>query len=83
MRIENAIASLLPNIEWHFTDDKLTIFTKNVKQPTKEEILAELDRLEEVEKQKKIDADIKKANAEAKLLALGLTIDDLEALGLA
>lgn len=83
MRIEDAIASLLPNVEWHYTDGKLTIFTENVTEPTKQEIAAELNRLEVLEKQNNIDAENKKANAEAKLLALGLTLDDLKALGLA
>ena len=44
--ITEAIHSLIPNTEWHYTEGVLTVFTKGVTAPTQEELLAEQKRLE-------------------------------------
>jgi len=77
-----AIKNLIPNTEWHYSDGVLTVFTKGVLAPTEQEIQQEKQRLIEVEAQAEAEAAAKKAAAEAKLAALGLTSDDLKALGL-
>ena len=79
---EDAIHSLIPNTEWHYRAGVLTVFTEGVVAPTAEEIATEKIRLEEVKAQQEEEAAAKKAAAEAKLAALGLTSDDLKALGL-
>ena len=50
---------------------------------SKAEFEAGFDKVEEAKKQAEVEAAAKKAAAEAKLVALGLTSDDLKALGLA
>jgi hypothetical protein len=45
---------------------------------SKEDIIAEATRLENVATQEAIDAENKKASAKAKLEALGLTVDEIK-----
>lgn len=76
MRLGKALVSLRPGKEFTFNDEDLTTVRWNdpdVTTPTQAEVDAELARLDQV------DAD-KKAAAEAKLAALGLTADDFKAL---
>lgn len=76
MNLAKALVSLRPGKEFTFNDEDLTTVRWNdldVTTPTQAEVDAELARLNQV------DAD-KKAVAEAKLAALGLTADDFKAL---
>jgi hypothetical protein len=79
---EDAIRSLIPNTEWYYSNGILTVFTEGVVAPTPQEIAIEKIRLEKVAEDLQAEAAAKKAAAEAKLAALGLTSDDLKALGL-
>ena len=78
----DAIHNLIPNTEWHYKQNVLTVFTEGIVAPTEEEIQQEKQRLIDNEAQAKAEAQAKRAAAEAKLAALGLTADDLKALGL-
>ena len=78
-----AVGNLLgADVAWKFVEDELIIYTEGIKAPTKTAISAEIACLEAQEQQAKAEAQAKKAAAEAKLEALGLTTDDLRALGL-
>jgi uncharacterized protein YggE len=81
-----AILELIPNTEWHLIDDVLTVFTSGVKAPTMAEIDAKVIEMQETAVAVKIAKDAELAQAkealQAKLVALGLTTDDLKALGL-
>lgn len=76
MNLAKALISLRPSKEFTFSNDDLATVQwvdADVTTPTQAEVDAELARLAQV------DAD-KKAAAEAKLAALGLTADDFKAL---
>lgn len=78
----NAILHIRPNAEFILVGDEIEWVDTKQSQPTDAEIEAGW-----VAYQAKIEADkqeaaAKKAAAEAKLVALGLTVEDLEALGL-
>ena len=60
-------------IEWHFLDGEA---------PTQAEIDAAIEQVKADEAQAELDKAAKKAAAEAKLAALGLTTEDLKALGI-
>jgi hypothetical protein len=62
------------SIEWHILEGNA---------PTTAEIEAALEKVKTQEAQAELDKAAAKAAAEAKLTALGLTADDLKALGLA
>ena len=84
MRYSTVLTYLYSGQEWSLSDenyDTLNWFSDTPK-PTKDKLDSQVKKVEEIieaEKQSKIDA---KAAAEAKLTALGLTSDDLKALGL-
>ena len=76
MNLVKALTSLRPGAEFTFDNDDLATVQwadSSIVTPTQEEIDAELARLAQVE----LD---KKAAAESKLAALGLTADDIKAL---
>jgi hypothetical protein len=76
--IGKAIQSLRPNTEWTLNGDdveNIIWHTQNVEPLTSAEVETELNRLKQEEENKK-------QTATAKLIALGLTADDLKALGL-
>jgi hypothetical protein len=76
--IGKAIQSLRPNTEWTLNGndvENIIWHTKDVEPLTSAEVEAELNRLQQEEENKK-------QTATAKLIALGLTTDDLKALGL-
>ena len=75
---------LLPDGGWIIVGDDYENITWVDDRPrcSKEEFLAGFAQYEEMKKQEKAEAVAKKAAAEAKLAALGLTADDLKALGL-
>lgn len=83
--LDFAIQSLRPSAEYTFNDaDYLTInwLILEGDAPTQAEIDAAIEQIKADEAQAELDRAAKKAAAEAKLAALGLTSDDLKALGL-
>ena len=78
-----AVASLRPNVEWTMTDDdveNITWHTEGVEPLTTAEVQAEMQRLEQVAVDE-VDARVAlRASAEAKLAALGLTVDEITAI---
>jgi len=80
-----AIKLLKPNSEFSFTDNDYSTIKWDVlqgKAPTQTQID---DAIEQVKENEKAEAQAKaeaKAAAQAKLAALGLTVEDLTALGL-
>ena len=80
-----AIQKLKPTAEFSFTEnDYLTIKwdVLDGDAPTQDEIDAAIEEVKADEAQAELDRAAKKASAEAKLIALGLDLDDLRALGL-
>jgi hypothetical protein len=81
-----AIKHILPSAEFTFNEaDYSTIewIVLDGDAPTLKEIEVAHEEIKAIEAQLKINAEAKKAAAEAKLAALGLDSDDLKALGLA
>jgi hypothetical protein len=80
--ITNGLMQLGYQTGWVVSGDKITLWELDTPQPTEKELIeaAALWVQTEADKQAKAEAD--KAAAEAKLQALGLTADDLKALGL-
>ena len=81
----DAIRFLRPGAEFTFTNkDYSTIewIKLEGEAPTQAEIDAAIEQVQADEAQAKLDEAAKKAAAEAKLIALGLDLDDLRALGL-
>jgi hypothetical protein len=79
--IEQAIHSLIPNAEWHLKNDELTVFTPDIIAPTMKEILAEKKKLEQIELENETKKTETRLAALSKLQILGLSEDDLKALG--
>jgi hypothetical protein len=78
IRFEDALNKLRPNTEWVCYGgnlEGLTFMDKSITKPTQDEIDEAILELE-------AEADNAKAAAQAKLAALGLTVEDLTALGL-
>tara|TARA_R110000868_G_scaffold254604_2_gene511187 strand:+ start:2304 stop:2564 length:261 start_codon:yes stop_codon:yes gene_type:complete len=83
--IDLAIKSLKPGSEYVFYDnDYSTIkwIKMTGKAPTQSEIDAEIVKIKADQESSAAQAAANKASAQAKLAALGLTVEDLEALGL-
>lgn len=81
-----AIKKLRPTAEFSFIDNDYSTIKWDVlfgEAPTQEEIDAAIAIVKEEEITAKIELANKKAAAESKLAALGLTAEDLKALGLA
>jgi hypothetical protein len=80
----SAIRSLAPDAEWTLSGDNYADLNwlSEGNPPTLSAIEAEIVNLEAKKAQAKIDQENAKAAAEAKLTALGLTAEDLKALGL-
>jgi hypothetical protein len=80
-----AIHKLKPTAEFSFTDDDYSTIKWDVLDgtaPTQAEIDAAIEQVKAEEAQAEAKAEADKAAAQAKLAALGLTADDLKALGL-
>ena len=78
IRFEDALNKLRPNTEWVCYGgnlEGLTFIDKSILKPTQDEIDAAILELQ-------AEAENAKAAAQAKLVALGLTVEDLQALGL-
>jgi hypothetical protein len=80
-----AIKLLKPNSEFSFIDNDYSTIKWDVlegKAPTQAEIDIAIEQVKANEAQAIIDKANAKAAAQAKLAALGLTVEDLQALGL-
>jgi hypothetical protein len=80
-----AILLLKPNSEFSFVNDDYSTIKWDVLEgdaPTQAEIDAAIEQVKADEAQVVIDKAAAKATAQAKLAALGLTVEDLQALGL-
>ena len=77
-----AIQFIRPDAEFALTGDELDWRDENQTQPTESEIEAGLVGYKAKVETDKADAIAKKESAQAKLEALGLTAEDLKALGL-
>ena len=78
-----AIMSLRPNIEWSMDGDdveNITWHTEGVEPLTTAEVQAEMQRLEQVAVDEVDARAALRASAEAKLAALGLTVDEITAI---
>jgi hypothetical protein len=81
----DAVVSLRPGVELTLAGDDIDGIQYNdpsVVPVTRAEVATEMQRLEAAQAQTVNDADAKRLAALDKLLALGLTVDDLTALGL-
>ena len=78
----NAIKHIRPGAEFIMLGDEIEWVDNKQSQPTQEEIEAGWVAYQAKIEADQIEAAAKKAAAEAKLAALGLTADDLRALGL-
>lgn len=76
------IQFIRPNAEFVLRDNVIEWLDKVQAEPTDKELEDGLIAYEAKMEADKIEASTKKAAAEAKLAALGLTLDDLKALGL-
>ena len=77
-----AIKHIRPSAQFALRGDKLDWLDKEQDEPTQDEIKAGWISYEAKVKADKASELAKKAAAEAKLVALGLTVEDLKALGL-
>lgn len=83
--LTKAIKKLKPTAEFSFTDNDYSTIKWDVLEgdaPTQAEIISAIEQVKQDYNQIELDKSAKKAAAEAKLAALGLDADDLEALGL-
>jgi hypothetical protein len=82
--ISRAILHLRPNVQFSLSGDNYddVVWIDKVTAPTKAEIENTIKLLPQIEADNEAAAKAKKEAAEAKLTALGLTKEDLEALGL-
>jgi hypothetical protein len=78
----NAIQFIRPNAEFLLNDNEIQWLDKTQTQPTDTEIETGLIAYRAKVEANKADAIAAKEAAQAKLAALGLTTDDLKALGL-
>ena len=78
----NSIKHIRPNAQFSLTGDELEWFDTEQAKPTNKEIEAGLIAYNLAEESKAQTREAAKATAEGKLAALGLTTDDLRALGL-
>ena len=81
--IIKAITNLAPKAQWTFSGDNYAdlVWLSEGNPPTLAEIEAEIASIETRKQQTIIDKENARLAAEAKLAALGLTTDDLAALG--
>jgi hypothetical protein len=82
--IGQALLNLCPGKEWTLSGDNYAdlVWLSDGTAPTLEEVVTEIALLPTKKAEKEAQILATKASAEAKLAALGLTTDDLKALGL-
>lgn len=85
LKLAKAIKMLKPTAQFSFQGADYSSIQWDILEsdaPTQAEIDAAIEAVEQEEAQAQAEATAKKAAAEAKFAALGLTADDLKALGL-
>jgi hypothetical protein len=83
--LTQAIRKLKPTAEFSYIEEDYSTVKWDKLEgnaPTQAEVDAAIEAIKQEEAQAEAEAAAKKAAAEAKLAALGLTADDLKALGL-
>jgi hypothetical protein len=80
--MSRSITFIRPGAEFVLNNDQLIWLDKTQIEPTLAEIEAGITAFKAADKAKEAEAEAAKNAAEAKLSALGLTADDLKALGL-
>ena len=83
MIIVQALRSLRPGAEFTMNDEDLSTivwYTEGVKTPTKKEVADEIKRLQAAEAKAIADKAAAKASAIAKLEALGLNLEEAQAI---
>jgi hypothetical protein len=83
--LTSAILALKPNAEFSFINEDYSTIQWDILEgdaPTKAEIDAAIKQIKQDESAAQTKAETDKLAAQAKLTALGLTADDLKALGL-
>jgi len=83
MNLVQALKSLRPGAEFTLNNEDISTivwYTEGVKTPTKKEIADEIKRLEAAEVQAIADKAAAKASAIAKLEALGLNLEEAQAI---
>jgi len=80
--ITNGLMQLGYQTGWVVSGDEITLWELDTPQPTEKALIEAAALWEQTEANKQAAAIAAKANATAKLEALGLTADDLKALGL-
>ena len=82
--ITQALANLCPGKEWTLSGENYAdlVWLSEGKAPTLEELVTEITLLPTKKTEKEAEVLAAKTAAEAKLAVLGLTTDDLKALGL-
>ena len=81
-QVVKSIQFIRPNAEFTLSDDNLQWLDKNQTQPTEAEIQAGWVAYQTAQAAENEIKATAKAAAQAKLAALGLTVEDLQALGL-
>jgi hypothetical protein len=80
-QLVNAIQHIYPDgANFTIRDEKIIWLDETQTEPTEQEIVAGLEGYLAKVESDKVEAEAKKASAEAKLEVLGLTTDDLKAL---
>lgn len=83
--LTQAIRKLRPEAEFSYTNNDYSTIKWDILKgtaPTQAEIDAAIELIKQEEIEAQTEAAAKKSAAQSKLAALGLTIDDLKALGL-
>jgi len=81
-QIANALKQLGFNNGWAISGAEIVLWEHDAPQPTQDELKNAAKLWEQTEANAQAEADLAKEAAQAKLAALGLTADDLKALGL-
>lgn len=83
MKNFNAIHAMYPDAAFSMVDDDISTIqwrTEGIVTPSQAQIDAKIAELDALEAQNQLNKETAKAAAEAKVAALGLTIDDIKAL---
>ena len=81
-QIANALKQLGFNSGWAISGGEIVLWEHKTPQPTQDELKNAAALWEQTEANAQAQANLAKEAAQAKLAALGLTTDDLKALGL-
>jgi hypothetical protein len=81
-QIGNGLKQLGFNNGWAISDGEIILWEHDAPQPTQDKLKTAAALWEQTQANAQAQADLAKEAAQAKLAALGLTTDDLKALGL-